>query len=199
MRQELFAQHVVTLRDEDAVVPLDKGLRHGGGLAITFDDGYRDNLTIAAPILSEASIPFTVFVTPGFIESGEAQYLNRSDVKTLADISGAGIGAHGFSHRKLTECDDRELASELNDSRAWIEDLIGRPVTTMSYPHGAVDRRVRNAAEEAGYAIAACSRFGIHGAGDDPFLVPRTDVWANDSAPRLRAKIAGYWDWMAWR
>jgi peptidoglycan/xylan/chitin deacetylase (PgdA/CDA1 family) len=35
--------------------------------AVTFDDGFRNNLTVAFPILQELNIPFAVFVTTGFI------------------------------------------------------------------------------------------------------------------------------------
>jgi hypothetical protein len=68
----------------------------------------------------------------------------------------------------------------------------------MSYPHGAVDTRVRAAAAKAGFTIAACSRFGTHRPGDDPLYVARTDIWAGDDTERLMAKTAGHWDWMRW-
>ena len=38
--------------------------------AITFDDGYRDNLEIAAPILKRRGLPATLFVASGFIDGG---------------------------------------------------------------------------------------------------------------------------------
>jgi len=196
---ELFARHVRMLAGGSTVVALERGVAAGYGLAITFDDGYRDNLTVAAPLLVEAALPFTVFVTPAFIDSGEPQYLTRADVKTLADMPGITIGAHGFSHCRLTACDDAALAGELKNSRTWLEDLLGRPVHTMSYPHGAVDGRVRAAAAAAGFTIAAGSRFGSLRQGNDPLVVPRTDIWAGDDVGRLSAKIAGHWDWMAWR
>lgn len=193
-----FAQHVVVLK-RHAVVPLSEGVARGTGLAVTFDDGYRDNLTVAAPLLVEAGVPFTVFVAPAFVESGEPQYLSRSEVVSLSRLRDVTIGAHGYSHTRLTDCDDRALARELSDSRAWLEDLLGAPVTTMSYPHGAVDDRVASAAAAAGFTIAACSRFGSHRAGGDLYRVPRTDIWSFDGVRRLQSKIAGQWDWMAWR
>jgi len=39
-------------------------------LSITFDDGYRDNYTYAYPLASELGIPFTIYLVPGYIESG---------------------------------------------------------------------------------------------------------------------------------
>jgi peptidoglycan/xylan/chitin deacetylase (PgdA/CDA1 family) len=193
-----FAGHVRYLAAMPDTVDLTAGVTAGRGLAITFDDGYRDNLTVAAPLLIEAKLPFTVFVTPDFVASDQTRYLSRSELQELARLPGVTIGAHGYSHRRLTECEDQELARELGESRRWLEDLLGRPVTTMSYPHGAVDSRVRAAAAKAGFTIAACSRFGTHRPGDDPLHVARTDIWAGDDTERLMAKTAGHWDWMRW-
>ena len=194
----LFARHVDVLK-RHAAISLSEGIARGEGLAVTFDDGYRDNLTVAAPLLVEAGVPFTVFIAPAFVESGEPQYLSRSDVTSLSRLPGVTIGAHGYSHTRLTACDDAALAKELADSRAWLEDLLGVPVTTMSYPHGAVDDRVAAAVAAAGFTVAACSRFGRYRTGDDRYRVPRTDIWSFDGARRLRAKMSGHWDWMAWR
>lgn len=194
-----FADHVRCLAGLPDPVALAAGVTAGRGLAITFDDGYRDNLTVAAPLLIEAKLPFSVFVTPGFVAGGKPQYLAPGDLRELSQLPGVTIGAHGYSHCRLTECNNGELARELEGSRRWLEDLLGRPVTTMSYPHGAVNTRVRAAAARAGFTIAACSRFGGHRADDDPLCVARTDIWAADDTARLSAKIAGHWDWMGWR
>ena len=51
----------------DCLVPFDHPTTDGDSLriALTFDDGYRDSLTFAAPLLAELGIPFTVFVRHG--------------------------------------------------------------------------------------------------------------------------------------
>ena len=196
---ERFAAHVRALAGRRDAVTLFAGVAAGRGLAITFDDGYRDTLSVAAPLLIDANLPFTVFVTPAFIASGEQHYMSRSDLNELASLRGVSVGAHGYSHRRLTECNDTELAQELQRSRAWLEDVLGGPVMSMSYPHGAVDARVRAAVAKTGFTLAACSRFGSHRANDDPLRVARTDIWADDGVGRLMAKAAGHWDWMAWR
>ena len=45
-----------------------------GTVCITFDDGYRDNLTVAAPILAKHRLPATLFLATGYVERGEAQW-----------------------------------------------------------------------------------------------------------------------------
>lgn len=201
MTAERFRQHITSLATSPGrqVLALDAGVRAGSGVVVTFDDGYRDTLTVAAPMLAERAFPFTVFVTPGFTRSGDKRYLSVPELRELATMPGASIGAHGNSHCRLTECNDVQLAGELAESRAWLEDVLARPIATMSYPHGAVDERVRAAVAAAGYEFAACSRFGAHRSDGDPLLISRTDVWAQDDRARFLAKTAGAWDWMGWR
>jgi peptidoglycan/xylan/chitin deacetylase (PgdA/CDA1 family) len=195
-----FRDHMHCLAESgrQPVAHLGDGIGAGAGLAITFDDGYLDTLTVAAPIMVDLGFPFTVFVTPDFVRSGEGRYLSPTALRDLAAQQGVTIGAHGNSHRRLTECGDAELTHELAGSRAWLEDALSRPVTTMSYPHGAVDDRVRAATAAAGYMLAACSRFGAHRQNDDRLLIARTDIWAQDDTTRLMAKVSGAWDWMGW-
>ncbi len=200
MRPDRFERHVRQLVSmASRTTELTAGVRAGRGLAITFDDGYRDVLTFAAPRLVSAGLSFTIFVTRDFVASGAALYLTPEALRELAALPGVTIGAHGRTHRRLTECAPTELQDELGGTRAWLEDILARPVTTMSYPHGAVDARVREAVRAAGYTVAACSKFGAHSAGDDPLTVRRTDVWSRDTARRLAAKAQGRWDWMALR
>jgi peptidoglycan/xylan/chitin deacetylase (PgdA/CDA1 family) len=178
------------------VVELEACVQSGCGMAITFDDGYYDTLTQAAPVLVSHDFPFTVFVTPAFVQSGDARYLSPDTLVELANMPGVAIGAHGYSHCRLTECNEIDLESEVRGSREWLEDLLAKPVTTMSYPHGAVDERVKAAVENAGYSLAACSRFGTHKPGSDPLLISRTDIWAQDDINRFKSKLSGHWDWI---
>jgi peptidoglycan/xylan/chitin deacetylase (PgdA/CDA1 family) len=156
-------------------------------------------LEVAAPVLAELGLPFTVFVTPHFVLSGQLHYLSVAGLRELAAVPGASIGAHGYSHCRLTECDNGQLQEELVRSRQWLEDAIGRSVTTMSYPHGAVDQRVRKAAAAAGYSLAAGSRSGSNLSGYDPFCLARTAIWAQDDLRVFQSKLAGDWDWLKWR
>src|SRR6202008_4899171 len=48
-----------------------------GTVCITFDDGYLDNLTVAAPILEKHGLPATLFLATGYIERAETQWSDR--------------------------------------------------------------------------------------------------------------------------
>ena len=176
------------------------GPKHGAlDIALTFDDGYRDNLKIAAPLLVELGIPFTLFVCTGSVSARKAEFLGPEEVRELAGLPGATIGAHSVSHARLTECDDRRLNEELAGSKAYLEDLLGSEVDSLAYPHGAVDRRVRDAAESAGYRFGASTQFDINPPARDPLLRCRTDIWAGDDLAIFAQKLRGDWDWRRWR
>ena len=166
---------------------------------ITFDDGYLDNLTVAAPILLELGFPFTIFISTNFVKTRRPGFLTPSDLRELASLPRAQIGAHGANHIDLTQCNDNTLREELISSRVYLEDLLGIEVSTMSYPYGAVDRRVRNAAHMAGYRRAACSYFEINKKDRDPLLLARTEINSHDEQRVFLQKLRGGWDWYRWR
>ena len=65
-----FAEQLAVLRRFMPVIPLAEVMTSRGlAAAITFDDGYADNLHHAAPALATAGLPATVFVTAGAIGS----------------------------------------------------------------------------------------------------------------------------------
>jgi len=203
MSSARFKKHIHYLAKhyKDHLVPLDlTALKcDSSKIALTFDDGYQDNLSIAAPLLVELGIPFTVFVCTGAVAERKAGFLRPEDVREIASLPGARVGSHTVSHLRLTECDDRRLSEELVGSKAYLEDLLGNEVDLLSYPHGAVNSRVRDMAERAGYRIGASSRFDINQPGRDPLLLCRTDIWAGDDVPIFEQKLRGDWDWFRWR
>ena len=73
-----FERHLRLLKRHWNVVALDvlvdrmeNGTCHDSSIAVTFDDGYADNLETAAPIAAALGVPLTVFVTAGPVLDGE--------------------------------------------------------------------------------------------------------------------------------
>lgn len=74
---ERFADHLELLttryepvRLEDLVATARAGNARPRAVAITFDDGYADNLTRAKPLLELSGVPATVFAASGYLRSG---------------------------------------------------------------------------------------------------------------------------------
>lgn len=199
---EMFAEHMAAIaarRGAWEPVPFGRPAAGRRQLAITFDDGYRDTLTAAAPLLVRLGLPFAVFVTAGHVRAPSSLYLSPAELKELAALPGVLIGAHGDAHRPLDALGEEALRRELSESRKYLEDILGRAVTALSYPHGGVNRRVRDAAEEAGYVLGGTSRYGLNGPDRDPLLLCRTEVTAWDDREDVALKLDGHWDWFALR
>ncbi len=70
-RMQHLAENYVVLTVEDLVERRRHGRVPSRAVAVTFDDGYFDNLTHAAPILTRLGLPATVFLATGYISSSE--------------------------------------------------------------------------------------------------------------------------------
>jgi peptidoglycan/xylan/chitin deacetylase (PgdA/CDA1 family) len=116
---------------------------------ITFDDGHRSNLEYALPELAQYGLKAHFFITAGWVGERKS-VMDWHGIQALYR-AGHAIGAHGWSHALLTHCSSAELKKELNDARALLEDKLGAPVTTVSFPGGRFNRRVLQACEDAGY------------------------------------------------
>ena len=200
IEESLFRSQIQHLKEKNdtEVVSIIDWSKGSGTLIITFDDGFSNVLTLAAPILTSLNLPFTVFVSPVFVQADDDRYLDIQGLVELSRIDNCTIGAHGYSHLPLTKCDDIKLKNELENSKAWLEDTLKTQVNVMSYPHGKVDNRVRDAAALAGYKVAASSKPGGNFPNTDPLRLKRTEIWSIDDVKIFDSKINGFWDWMKW-
>jgi peptidoglycan/xylan/chitin deacetylase (PgdA/CDA1 family) len=161
--------------------------------ALTFDDGFRNWLTVALPLLRSLDVPATFFVCPGLFGErhtdvpGEAGALLEADeVRALHD-AGMEIGSHTLSHPDLRGLDDAGLERELRDSKQAVEAVTGEPCQALAYPYGLYDERVARAAERAGYEIA----FGWLPGPWRRFEAPRLPAPPRHGARRLALKLLG--------
>lgn len=121
-------------------------------IALTFDDGFRDNYEAGFSLLVQRKKSAALFVVVNWV--GQNGFLNWREIRELAD-SGITIGSHSLTHRWLPDVlDSQELQREIADSKKKIEDQIGREVSYFCYPVGGVDERVAEQVRMAGYRAA---------------------------------------------
>lgn len=196
----LFEDHLKEFKKYNLISITDINKKHDDlRLIITFDDGYADNLYLASPLLKKYHIPFTIFVTTDFIKNKKKYFLNSEELISLSKIQGVTIGSHTKTHPVLTQCTDLKVYNELYESKVFLEDLLQKPIETISYPFGKVDMRVRNIAEKVGYKIGCCSNFNINTSKRDRLLLNRCFVLNYDNETVINSKINGNWDWVKYR
>jgi len=197
-----FVEQMTTLRnlvEEDGIRVARFGEEVESSVSITFDDGYRDNLTVVLPIMERFGYPFHIFLNPTFVLSGRDGFLSEDDVKVLHSHPLVTLGVHGYSHSPLGQLSLERVRDELSSSKAWLSQLLGKQTDSLSYPHGSVNADVVREAAGAGFRFGAASKFGPIAAQRNNLLLPRIDIWSSDNARIFSAKLRGNWDWMKWR
>ena len=239
-------------------------------IAITFDDGYRDNLE-AGERLSKAGLPATFFVTSEGLEHGQFRRvspfwwdvlaavlihdppakpgivididgevlqlptrstpdrrtahdrlhawllaspsearqraletlvawrerplpelpgrLDASGLRALAGCPRLEIGAHTHRHVCLAGLAAERCDDEIRASKAAIERVVGRTVSSFAYPYGAHDDPAVAAVGRAGFVCAVTCEPGIVMPLSDPLRLPRIAVRPGDAA-QLAAQLA---------
>ena len=177
--------------------------QRGRLLHVTFDDAYR-SVVGTLPLLHELGVPATIFACTGYARDGRAfdvpelredAAANPAAFATMdwpalraAASAGVEIGSHTVTHPHLPQLSDVELDRELRDSKAELEDELGRPCRHLAYPYGDENDRVRTAARRAGYDAAfAVDQSRVRG---DRFAVPRLAVYRHDTSAGFRLRTS---------
>ncbi len=161
------------LDDQDAWPP--------NAVLITFDDGYRSNLEVAAPVLSRFGYPAVIFVPTQFIGGCNAfdadiQYEPREIICGWDELfelerNGVSVQSHGVSHRRLSELSPGEQEHELSASKSVLESELGKPVELFSFPYGDGGGAPRTTAD----LLARCGYRGACLYGGGPMQLPVGD------------------------
>ena len=121
-------------------------------IVITLDDGYSDNYTAAFPVLKKYGLKATVFMVTSTIDVNP-NCLTSAQIKEM-DKAGIQIESHTVTHRDLDSLSYSEQLAELKDSKAALEQLLGRTVDYVAYPTGKYNDDTVKAVAEAGYKMA---------------------------------------------
>jgi len=200
---ERFESHMLTLRRRNmrgvSVRELLRAWSAGkskGLVGITFDDGYKDFLQTALPILEKYGFSATLFVVADMLgkendwvhwyhPQPKLKLLESADLRVIVE-RGVEIGSHGMSHPELPELDRESLEREVSDSRRLLGEVLGEAVEGFAYPYGILDETSIRAVRGAGYAYACAVNTRVENSAYD---LPRIPVSEADNSLRFAAKL----------
>ena len=173
---------------------------HPDQIALSFDDGYEDFFTTAAPELERRGFTATLFVATAHV-GASASWLapDREASRPMATweqlrsvaARGFEIGSHSHTHPQLDLLAADSVDTEVRHSRDLLQSELGHEVGGFCYPHGFHGPKVRQAVVDAGYRYACAVKHKMSHPGDDRFALARIVVTGDVGPDRLRALIAG--------
>ena len=182
VRPENFEKQMVYLRDHGFTLltfeEWHKAMKVKKPIFITFDDGYKNNLTVFAVFQKLQTREFkpkgTIFVISDFI--GRANRLSREDIKRIADSGLISVQSHTATHPDLTISDN--LTYELKESQEKIQRITGKKVIALAYPYGNTNKQVVTETKKY-YTYGLTTTPGPYspaGIKNELYLLPRTYV-----------------------
>lgn len=218
VRTSAFKKQMKFIAEQYEIISLQKAveyLKKGKGLpkkavAVTFDDGYKDNYTNMYPILKELRMSATIFLTAGYIgtekilphDAGDDPAYNHllswNEVREMAQ-SGIDFGSHTESHVNLGG-ETADLKREISESKKLIERELQKEVWAISYPFGLIrdfSENVKRMARDAGYTAGFSAMNGVNDSKTDIFGLKRIGIEASDNMFTFRAKLNGALDLLA--
>ena len=155
---------------------LKQGAHQPKTLALTFDDGYRDNYTTAHPLLLKYGAKATLFLVvdrfdrdwsstrKAHHDSGELMRepkLADAEVREMLDSGGWELGGHTLTHALLPGLGNAEQQREIADSKSSLENAFATEVASFAYPFGIFGDDDAAAVAAAGYRFGVTTDAGI--------------------------------------
>ena len=164
----LFEEHLKYLAQEGyrvvSVAQLADILRSNGNLekvvAMSFDDGYKNNHSDALPLLKKYNAKASFYIVDRDV--GKSIYMNRAQLLDLAGI-GMELGSHTINHAPLALIDPKYLPWEVGTAKKRLEEkLIDYKVKGMAYPNGGYNEKVIGALKEYDYEYGLTGKVGAN-------------------------------------
>jgi peptidoglycan/xylan/chitin deacetylase (PgdA/CDA1 family) len=154
-------------------------------VGISFDDGYKNNISNALPILKKFGFTATVYLVSNNIGGSnhwdvingikKQKLLNENDINQWIN-SGMEIGSHSQNHSDLTNCSNEAAEKEIIQSKIDLEKRFKIPINHFCYPYGNFNNSIINVIKKAGYSTATTTKRGRSKHTNNLLALPRVQV-----------------------
>jgi peptidoglycan/xylan/chitin deacetylase (PgdA/CDA1 family) len=197
----LTIDEIALVKDGGSPPPPPSGGFSEGMVTLSFDDAWTSQYVAVLPILENAGLKGTFYVLTQPVQNGWSTYMTPSQVVDIAN-KGHEIQGHTVSHRDLTTLSQATIDNEIKNSKAYLQTLTGKTITSLAYPYGSSNAKVVDSAKVAGYTSGrtadptipygfntqSVSRFSINS-----FSPTKTTTLADVKAAIDRAKAEKLW------
>ena len=173
-------------------------------IIITFDDGYKDIIINALPILKKYNFKATCFFVTNLIGKNNhwdnkkdkfkiKELMNPEDIKKWYE-NGMSVQSHSHNHLDLTKLSNIEIMNELEYSKKYLKEKFNITSDVFCYPFGKVNRNVYELTKKI-YKNAVTtnrSRYNIN--RHNPILIPRIDMGKKISLVKLYLKLKTFYE-----
>lgn len=158
-----------------------------GAFAFTFDDGQREQVAIAAPMLDALGLKATFVINPGKTpDDGESWFGSWEQWRALAK-NGHEIGNHAMTHENLAKAGEEVLKREIIDAKALIEAKLGQPCHTFVYPFNAEGDAARAVVRKSHAVWSGGERKAY---GGPQFTAAKANAWIDEAIAKKTLLIA---------
>nr|WP_307775266.1 polysaccharide deacetylase family protein [uncultured Cetobacterium sp.] len=175
-------------------------------IMLTFDDGYKDNYENAFPILKKYGFKGIIYILDGIAYNKwdsenkdnpekEFELMTKEELLELQS-SGIEFGGHTSSHPKLAELSIEKARKEIFESKAKIENILGRKLLSFAYPYGSLNEDVKKLAEDSGYPFAVATDSGGIAFSDDFFEIRRIGIFPTNNLFNFKRKVSGKYNFI---
>ncbi len=187
-------------------------------IALTFDDGYKNNFLYAYPELVRHNFTATFYLVTSFIDKDEpfpwiftsykrntlAYDINRNmplswdEIYEMTD-KGMTCGSHTHTHVNIMVVDSDTMQRELDEATYILKENLHKVSNTFVLPFGLIDKSQKNLKKylsKRGYSAAFLGRFGAINKQCDLLDLPRIAIYGDDSMFFFKQKIMGAYDWI---
>ena len=213
-----FKEHLGFLHSHYHVIPLsdylaaqrDERSLPDYSVVLTFDDGFRNFLTVAASLLAQYEMPATVFLvtdrahqTGNFELAGawtpadDRKHLSWNEAQWLKEKQNVEFGSHTCSHSGLLTLSLQDARRELLQSYNELLSNLGVETAILAYPKGQYSSVIADEARKVGYAGAVTTDRGRNEVDHDPFTLGRTLIGDDDDLASFAVRVSGVRSWLA--